>query len=248
MDQNTNRRQILRWLSLVFLVSLVFRVLWVFLTESYSHVDGDSVCRLSATKAFVVGELDFFTSVHWLPLHFTILAIPSYLGVPLELGGRLLTAILGAGLCLLSYVWNRQFLSSRTAIVAALSFALWPQSIYLSSMALSEIPFVLFLLGGVLSLTRVSPSSRPLFWLYVSAILFTASNMIRFEGWLWSLVFSFALLVPSPHIPHTEKRDSWLRLALLWGLIAIYPLYSMMISAWKNQGDPTLFQDPKRIY
>lgn len=173
---------------------LVFRVvlqiaIWRF---GYVALTADDFGRVVAAAIWAL-DPHLMNSGAWLPA-------PTYLwglllGVwwNLDWAPRLLSVLLGLLSIVLTYgLTGRLFQNRTTALVASALLALNPAHVWLSSTALTEIPYFVCILGvtlGVLYFLETSNYRA----LLAASLLLLAANGSRFEGWMFSIVYSLFL-------------------------------------------------------
>jgi len=182
----------------------------------------------------------------WLPLHTYLVGGVVLLGVDWWNGARLITTVLGLGSIVLMYQIGRQTLQDyRVALLGAGLLALNPLHIWLTAVPLTEISVFTALLAFLVGFLRYlhQRRSRDL-WMSVAALLI--ANALRYEAWMWSLLFSCAVVV---HLLRSDQvgRQQWVEL-LFAGLIPwIVPVLWIVGNAWQT-GDPFYFYTFTRTY
>lgn len=178
--------------------------------------EGDSYSRaLIGKKLF---EKNIFFDINstnvWLPLHFTIINLPAWLGFDLFYGQRLITlAISCLSIVAIFYYTKTNTKSNSTAILASALFAILPIRYTLATQTLSEPIFVFFFICSVYFLTNSKNDLKNNFAFIGS---FFISGMLRFESWVFTpVIFAFIWL--------DEKRSKKNK-SILSILIAIVPI------------------------
>jgi len=169
----------------------------------------------------------------WLPLPHFLLMFPSLLddlfftgfaGLVISLPSLALTSVLIYGLLarvLLRIPGVDDRKASIAAIVGALLYGLNPNFLYLGITAMTETPFMLFLVGSVYFLLRwyeeleSGKKYPPVRFLLISALFAIAATLCRYEGWLIPLflicVALIATLIPLFRRGSVDTRFDWLR-------------------------------------
>lgn len=133
-------------------------------------------------------------SMVWLPLHHILLSSTFPFFNDKVLGARLITCLLGIASCFLVYRTARILFSRNTALFAFFLAAITPMHIIFSVRTMAEVPFIFFLMLAVYAFIKYEHKK---FFRY--ALLYALAVVcfcgIRYEGWIWAMLFSVVILV-----------------------------------------------------
>jgi 4-amino-4-deoxy-L-arabinose transferase-like glycosyltransferase len=144
-----------------------------------TNIGGDALSRAEITSEWLQNPSwrpDAFGA--YLPLHFWLMAIPDYLLGDAELGGRLVSVVLGTASLYLFWLCARELFEERAADYSLIVFALYAVNVGYSTNSSSEAPYLFFLLGGLtcfFSFRRSEKYSH----LVLSGLCMTLASAIR---------------------------------------------------------------------
>lgn len=142
------------------------------------------------------------TTDAWLPLHIWLLGAVLWL-TKSELSARIFTAALGAMTVLVFWSIVRRAFDRQVAVASSLVLALFGFHIAFSVTTSSEVPTIFFLATGIYGWLRFASDGKWT-WAILSALMFGAASLCRFEAWLYAPVLGLMLL---------DYEDSW---KLVW--------------------------------
>jgi len=165
--------------------------------SGFEAFDGDEFLRIAKAAWWTRDPgvfLDRDQRINWLPL-------PVYLtGIALRIHWNLLFVPRGlnlawgiASLALMYFLAKALFGSSRIGLISALLLSVNPAHVWLSSTALSEIPYSALLLAFLLCFTLHRQGKGPLA-LALASLSLALANATRYEGWAVSGLFSAFLI------------------------------------------------------
>jgi hypothetical protein len=215
MQDSTGRLR----LALV-LISGVPRILAAFLLpnafgDAYAYI---KVVKMRTAKlsagTFQLTDLYGF----WLPFYQFVCALLSLLfGHPFYIS-KLVSALCGAGICLLVYEISLRLTGNRKASLAAFALiALSPLHIFNSASAMTDIPHAFLVVAGVYFILRQR-------WM-AAASLIALAGLTRVDSWM------FILLIPA--LQFLAER----RVSILACVIMIFPPLFWFYISWKARGD-----------
>ena len=170
-------------------LALVLRVGYLFLSDNYFN--GDTGTRLYMSFEWAKDPA-IFEGYDWLPLHFYLLGTAIAVFHDTVWAPRVLTLLLGTLSMVPFYFLVKRIFGISTAVISTSVFALLPAHILLSVITLSEAPFLLFLLLSAFFIFRYLQFQRQQHF-YLAVIFISCINFIRFEGWLFTMLFVFIL-------------------------------------------------------
>ncbi|HEY0545210.1 MAG TPA: phospholipid carrier-dependent glycosyltransferase [Pyrinomonadaceae bacterium] len=154
----------------------------------------------------------------WLPLYQFVCALLSVLfGHPFYVS-RLVSALCGAGICLLVYEISLRLTGNRKASLAVFALiALSPLHIFNSASAMTDIPHAFLVTAGVYFVLRKR-------WI-AAASLIALAGLTRVDSWL--------LILMIPALQFLEER----RVSILACVILIFPPLFWLYISWKATGN-----------
>lgn len=182
----------------------------------------------------------------WLPLHTYLTGGIAWLGADWWNSSRLITIVLGLVSIALMYQLGQQVTQDyRVALLGAGLLALNPVHIWLTAVPLTEIwafAILLVFLVGFLRYLRERRASD--LWLAAGALL--VANSLRYEAWMWSVLFSGAVGL---HALRAKGLDAPQRLSLLAAGVLpwVVPIVWVIGNAWQT-GDPFYFYTYTKAY
>lgn len=219
-----------KWILFTFImVAFIIRLIWIFYTDN--SWNGDAPARLYIADTWVqlirkIGfnsrlfNVSFFIpSIDWLPLHFYLAGIVTGLFNEWEYTPRVLTAVFATlsliplyKLCLLKF--NRI-----TGIFAIIILTFYGYHILLSSLVLSEVFYIFFVLYAYYFIEKwsVTNNNKILFRLAFTLICLC---LLRFEGWF----FTGVIIVLLPFVKKIEDKMSYFNFVVL----ALFPIMLIM--------------------
>ncbi len=218
------------WLIL-WLVALAVRIwgLWYFPTpEQDGYSDAETIARFTADISngnFPISHLYGF----WLPLVQLIAAVPNiWLHNPL-LAGELISALSGAGACVLTFAVSLRL--ARSFLLATIAFGivlLSPMHLLYSGACMTDVPFGCLLLGSVLFVLRRQ---------WTAAMLVAAvAGGVRVEAW--------TLIPLLPLLQFLKER----RVSLIGVIALVIPPLLWFVISYLARGDWFAFFNDRVIY
>lgn len=207
-----------------------------------ANAGGDALERASITAQWVAHpSLKFVYESDWMPLHFWLMGILALLLRNAELSSRLLSLL--CGVASLWFVWKiaRMIYTETAANFSLLVFAFYTLHIGYSTTSSSEVPYLFFVLAGLLCFLNYERSLNGR-WLALSGVWFTLGAAIRPEAWLIILGMGLILLgTPRRIANRTFWRSEHLSsLALFIASAGFWPLVWMGFW-WVKYKNPLFF-------
>ena len=154
---------------------------------------GDAVYRVWIAWSWIV-DPTFMPSKFWGPLHFYLIGPVIWLFSDTVVAPVVLHIVFGVVAPLLMYAFTRiEFSNHRTALLVALTFAVYPILVRNSVSVRAEAPFVAFLLGAMVFLSLARRDSGTWHQAFAAGLCLTLAGMLRFEAWM--LIPFLALVV-----------------------------------------------------
>ncbi|NLH50312.1 MAG: glycosyltransferase family 39 protein [Myxococcales bacterium] len=216
---------------LLFGLALAARyVFFRYFGNEFSH-EGESYSKINLVRVWL-DQGKPYPDPNFGPLHTWLIYLLVRIGGDWILPVRVFGLLVGSLTVPIYYFFLRAATDERTAILAALLFALFPTHLRASPTGLAEVPYLFFFVGGLWMYFLAWNRRDRRTWVYFSlaALGWTAAGMLRFEAWLYYPVLCLALL---------GRR----RIGEAFGfgaMLAVFPLIHMGIS-WHDFGNPTNF-------
>jgi 4-amino-4-deoxy-L-arabinose transferase-like glycosyltransferase len=219
----------------ILFVGAVLRVTFFFLGENNG---GDALARAAMTAGWLQHSGSWLNFEPWLPMHFWLMAgLSAMVGNP-GLGARMLSLLLGIASLGIFWELAKEVYDQSAATLSLMAFALYSLHIGYSTTSSSEVPYLFFMLAGLLGFL-VYRRSCSLAVLGLGAVALGISAGIRYEAWICIFVLVLILIfIPSPHATGGFWRAEHVREVFLFGVIAgTWPLF-WLIYQWKAFGRP----------
>jgi 4-amino-4-deoxy-L-arabinose transferase-like glycosyltransferase len=216
-------------------VGAVLRLTFFFLAENNG---GDALARAAMTAGWLQHPGSLLNFEPWLPMHFWLMAGLSAIVRDPGLGTRMLSLLLGVASLGIFWMLTKEVYDRSAATLSLMVFALYSLHIGYSTTSSSEVPYLFFLLVGLLAffVYRRSGSSAVL---ALGAVALGIGAGIRYEAWV--CIFALAVILifmPRTHAAGGFWRTEHVREVLLFGTIAgSWPLF-WLIYQWKVFGRP----------
>ncbi len=171
------------------------------------------------------------------PGHFWLIGLFSLMVPDVVLAGRLLSLV--CGIASLYFVWRIAglLLGESAGIFSLAAFTFYSLQIGYSTTSSAEVPYLFFLLAATyFFFSGISASVNQFGRCLLSGFLFSISESIRFEAW----IFLFALLTATAAIWIFRRRRPSLSLASIAAFClsaGAWPIF-MMGYSWRTFGDP----------
>jgi hypothetical protein len=213
----------------------LLRLTFFFLAENNG---GDALARAAMTAGWLKHPGSWLNFEPWLPMHFWLMAGMSMIVGEPGLGTRMLSLLLGIGSLGIFWVLAREVYDRFAATLSLMVFALYSLHIGYSTTSSSEVPYLFFMLAGLLAFF-IYRRSGSLAILGLGAVALGISGGIRYEAWV--CIFALVLiLIFMPRANATGRfwRAEHVREVFLFGATAgAWPLF-WLIYQWKAFGKP----------
>ena len=199
---------------------------------------GDAVARAANIQGWMSHPSFSSPVAHWGPVYFYLAGTLGFLLKDAELAGRLLSLICGIASIYLVYRLTRLLSGQAAATLSAFICALAGLHIGYSTTSSSEIPYLFFLLTGLVGFFEYKTSGNfpPLIW---GAICFSVAAGIRYEAWLFFPVLCLLLVGRPTNFFHGGLLRGRRGLGLaLFVLLGGAWLISWSAFSWVKWGDP----------
>lgn len=230
-----SRRSIAREVWWIFFVGAGLRLVFFFFAENNG---GDALARAAMTAGWLKHPGSLLNFEPWLPVHFWLMAGMSVIVGEPALGARMLSLLLGIASLGIFWLLAREIYGCSAATLSLMVFTLYSLHIGYSTTSSSEVPYLFFMLVGLLGFFLYRRSGS-LATLGVAALALGISAGIRYEAWV--CIFAVVLILifmTRPDVTGGFWRTEHVREVLLFGTIAgSWPLF-WLIYQWKAFGRP----------
>lgn len=210
----------------MFLFALLVRIVYMLMSDNYFN--GDTGARLYIGYQWAI-KPTLLVGFDWLPMHFYMLGEAIRLTGDVVWAPRMVQVIFGALTVFPFYIVVKHFFPRQIAHVATAFFIIMPLHVQLSVVTLSEVPYVFFILTALALFIQYRSQQRQTeVYLWLSALPLACASLLRYEGWLYAMLFGVLLFFKGPRI------SVLLRYAVLVSL----PVAWFTYSSWLNIGDP----------
>ena len=222
-----------KWARTMLWIGVLIRLSFTFFATNNG---GDALARAATTAEWLKHPslaLEF-AGLHWLPIHFWMMASLSLLVRNVTWGCRLLSLL--CGIFSLWAFWRiaRDAYDVPAALLSVTLFVFYSLHIGYSTTSSSEVPYLAFILAGLLSFLAYRRDQR-LLTLALAGIFLTIGAGIRYEAWIFIILIVSLLLWNAGD----TKWLSWnhFRSALVFGFTAgMWPVF-WMVHQWRAHGD-----------
>ena len=219
----------------IFSAGALIRVVFFLLGENNG---GDALARAAMTAEWLQHPGLRLNFEPWLPMHFWLMGAIGALVRDPELGARVLSLVLGIASLAVLWALARVVYGESPATLSLLVFSLYSLHIGYSTTSSSEVPYLFFMLAGLLGFFVYRSSSS---WAALSAgaIALGISAGMRYEAWVCIFaLFLIILFSPSRHLAGGFWQLRHVREVFLFGALAgAWPLFWVLYQ-WKALGIP----------
>jgi dolichyl-phosphate-mannose-protein mannosyltransferase len=221
-----------------FAVALAVRLTFVFVNEMDA---GDWVDRTLRARDFVDRGAGFWARTPWPEGNYLLPAVPMRFGGDAYWSVRILYAFVASLAVPLLYLLARRLGGTRAAPVSAWILALLPYHIYISANgAMTEGPFLVFLLGASLCAGVWVERPREQRWLIYSGLCVVGAELFRFDGIFVGASIGFLALLARDSGRYAIRQPRLMRAIALYAAIALaYPV--VLLLSWRSMHGDVLY-------
>ncbi len=221
----------------------LLRVLFLCLSD---NAGGDAGAHVSAAAAWLSHPSAKFVFGTYPPGHFWLIGLVSLVVHNVLWAGRLLSLV--CGIASLYVVWRiaRLCYGPSCALLSLAIFTLYSLHIGYSTTSSAEVPYLFFLLAGTyLFLSSLQARSNQIRRLFLSGLLFSISESIRFEAW----VFCAAIAVTAGFAWMVSLRRQGVEVVPFGGWVLAAGLWPAFMMAYCRHffGDPMYLVHQNRL-
>lgn len=173
----------------------------------------------------------------WLSSHFWLSGIFIWMFRDLTLAPVIASTVFSVLTLAYLYLLFEKIFTRQVAIISCIIYAVFPFQVWLSTSAMPETPFFFFVTAGIYyfilweSSMQLHSDKRSGGYLVIAALMFCFSNMLRYEGWFFSIAFALITAVIS------YKRYRFGKQLLVNYGIALISSVSILWWLWQNYHD-----------
>jgi len=231
---------------LIFALLLVLKtILQISLFQNgYKWLSADDFCR--TVKSFEWMQKPEIHSGVWLSGQFWFNGVAMLFIKNLFVTATLVNIIFSAFTLFYFYNVIEIGFGKRNAFFSALIFCVFPFQVWLSISGLPESIFFFFVVAGIYYFIKWKSSDDKTIYLLLTAISFALSNLFRYEGWLFSIVFVLFLIYD---FRKDKKISKKLIKNFLFSLISLSTILFWLILNYIDYKDVFFFaKETNKIY
>lgn len=198
---------------------------------------GDALARAALTADFLKHPGLRLNFEPWLPFHFWLMASMALVLRKTALAARVLSLVLGTASLWVLWRLAKEIYGRAAALFSLVIFALYSLHIAYSTTSSSEVPYLFFVLVGLLCFF-INRRTGSILTICLSALALGVASGIRYEAWMCIFaVFLVMILLPT-RFGSNFTLGPWLREWLLFGGIAgLWPCFWLLYQ-WRVFSKP----------
>lgn len=220
-----------RFLIISFILAFSVRLIWILLTDNAGN--GDAGMRLVGMKRWItiITTSDITTdsfspyylmpSRDWLPLHYYLIGLFSYITNEWIYTPRILSGLIGALTVIPLYKLTRLKFNKQTAFFSIILFLCYGYHIFLSSLVLSEVFYIFFVIWSYHFIEKWMQNDNDKMLRFL-ALSLSALCLLRYEGWFLVCVILIVL-------PFMKRINQWREYFVLCGMVGASVLCIMLL-------------------
>lgn len=233
-----------KYLPILILLLIKFLVQISVLRSGFMWLSADDYCR--TVKSYEWLQHPTIYSGVWLAGHFWINGIIMFFIKDLFIAVLFVNVIFSALSLIYFYKIVDLAFDRKVAFFSSLIFSLFQFQVWLSISGLPEPIFFFFVMGGIYYFLVWKKNNR-VSSLLLSAVFFAAGNLFRYEGWIFSGVFVFLVIVK--HRRNIIDFDRNLVRDILIATVSLLTIVFWIVLNYIDYKDPFFFaKETSRIY
>ncbi|MCC6865663.1 MAG: glycosyltransferase family 39 protein [Ignavibacteria bacterium] len=171
----------------------------------------------------------------WLSPHFWLNGIMIWIFKDLTLAPVITSTVFSVLTLIYLYLIFQKIFTHQIAVISCLIYTVFPFQVWLSTSAMPEFPFFFFITASIYyfllwydGLNRRSKSHK---YLIVSAVLLNFANVLRYEGWFFTIAFVIMVVLLSYRKFRFQKE---LYINFAWSCISFIGIFWWI---WQNYHD-----------
>ncbi|MEO8513753.1 MAG: glycosyltransferase family 39 protein [Ignavibacteria bacterium] len=186
----------------------------------------------------------------WLSPHFWLNGIFMWLFKDLTLAPVIVSTLFSVLTLIFLYLLFEKIFTKSIAIVSCLIYAVFPFQVWLSVSAMPEPPFFFFITACfycfVMWYNEEQMRSKRHTYLIMAAISLNAANLLRYEGWFFTIAFVIMVLILS-YKKHRLTKLMFINFAI--SLVSYISIVWWLYLNWHDYRDPFFFiKETTKIY
>ncbi len=186
----------------------------------------------------------------WLSPHFWLNGLFMWLFKDLTLAPVIVSTLFSVLTLVYLYLLFEKIFTKNVAIISCLLYAVFPFQVWLSVSAMPEPPFFFFITACfyyfVMWYNEEQMRSRRHLYLILAAISLNAANILRYEGWFFTIAFVVMALILS-YKKHRLTKTTFINFSI--SLISYMSIVWWLYLNWHDYGDPFFFiRETTKIY
>lgn len=230
---------------IILLLFLIKTLLQLSLFQSgYKWLSADDFCR--TVKSFEWMQKPEIHSGVWLSGHFWINGVAMLFIKNLFVTATVVNVIFSALTLLYFYNVIEICFDKKIAFFSSLIFCVFPFQVWLSISGLPESVFFFFVIAGIYYFIYWKTSDGKILFLILASLSFALSNLFRYEGWLFSSVFVFFVILD---FKKDKKLNKILARNILLSLISFSTIIFWLVLNYIDYKDFFYFaKETNKIY
>lgn len=228
---------------ITFLILLKLSVQFLLLGSGFKWISGDDYSRTVISYQWLEHPKIF--SGIWLSLHFWINGFFMLFIHDLFTAATTVNVIFSTATLIYFFKLTEDVFDRKTAFWSSVIFSVLNFQVWLSTSGLPESIYFFFVIGGIYYFIKYQ-QERKLFFVFLGGAFFSMSNLLRYEGWLFSVLF--ILLIASDFL-RTKKITKDYLLSVLVSMISVTTIIWWLMQNYFDFKDPLFFaKETARIY
>lgn len=186
----------------------------------------------------------------WLSPHFWLNGLFMWLFKDLTLAPVIVSTLFSVLTLVYLYLLFEKIFTKNVAIISCLIYAVFPFQVWLSVSAMPEPPFFFFVTACfyyfIMWYNEEQMHSKGFAYLILAALSLNAANLLRYEGWFFTVAFVLMVLILS-YKKHRLSKQTFVNFGI--SLFSYISIAWWLYQNWHDYGDPFFFiKETTKIY
>lgn len=186
----------------------------------------------------------------WLSPHFWLNGIFIWIFKDLTLAPVISSTLFSVLTLVYLYLLFEKIFTKEIAVISCLLYAVFPFQVWLSTSAMPEPSFFFFVTAGfyyfIIWYSKLQMRSKSHTYLLLAAICLNFANILRYEGWFFTIAFVIMVLILSFRKYRLTKE---LFINFAFSLLSYISIAWWLWQNWHDYGDPVFFiKETTKIY
>ena len=186
----------------------------------------------------------------WLSTHFWLNGMFIWLFKDLTLAPVLSSTIFSVLTLVFLYLLLDKIFTKEIAVISCLIYAVFPFQVWLSTSAMPEFPFFFFITAAfyyfILWYDGLNMRSRSHIYLIIAAVSLNLANLLRYEGWFFTIAFVIMVIILSYRKYRLNKE---LYINFGWSMLSYISIVWWLWQNYHDYGDMFFFiKETTKIY